>query len=79
MKIVFDAMPDTVRDKFCGGEKELRAKMFIDENGKIRLIEIGARMGGDCIGTDLVRYSTGIDFVRAVIDVAGHPIEISRG
>ena len=35
MKIVFDAMPDTVLEKFCGGEKELRAKMFIDENGKI--------------------------------------------
>jgi len=46
------------------------SEIKIDENGKIRLIEIGARMGGDCIGTDLVRYSTGIDFVRAVIDVA---------
>ena len=27
-------------------------------------------MGGDCIGSDLVHYSTGIDFVQAVIDVA---------
>jgi biotin carboxylase len=27
-------------------------------------------MGGDCIGSDLVYYSTGIDFVKAVIDVA---------
>ena len=27
-------------------------------------------MGGDCIGSDLVHYSTGIDFVKAVIDVA---------
>ena len=33
-------------------------------------IEIGGRMGGDCIGSDLVRYSTGVDFVRAVIQVA---------
>lgn len=27
-------------------------------------------MGGDCIGSDLVRYSTGYDFVRMVIQVA---------
>ena len=39
-------------------------------NGKIGIIEIGARMGGDCIGSDLVRISTGFDFVGAVIDVA---------
>ena len=46
------------------------SELKIDENGKIRLIEIGGRMGGDCIGSDLVRYSTGFDFVRMVIDVA---------
>lgn len=39
-------------------------------NGDMRIIEIGARMGGDCIGSDLVFLSTGVDFVRAVIDVA---------
>ena len=27
-------------------------------------------MGGDSIGSDLVHYSTGIDFVKAVIQVA---------
>ena len=27
-------------------------------------------MGGDCIGSDLVQLSTGVDFVKAVIDVA---------
>lgn len=26
-------------------------------------------MGGDCIGSDLVRLSTGVDFVRMVLDV----------
>lgn len=46
------------------------SELKIDETGKIRLIEIGGRMGGDCIGSDLVRYSTGYDFVRMVIDVA---------
>ena len=42
----------------------------IDENRKISIIEIGSRMGGDCIGSDLVLYSTGIDYLRAVIQVA---------
>lgn len=27
-------------------------------------------MGGDCIGSDLVRYSTGYDFVKMVVQVA---------
>lgn len=36
----------------------------------IRIIEIGGRMGGDCIGSDLVKLSTGYDFVHMVIDVA---------
>lgn len=42
----------------------------IARDGTIKIIEIGARMGGDCIGSDLVRYSTGYDFVRMVIQVA---------
>ena len=42
----------------------------IDENDEIKIIEIGARMGGDCIGSDLVKISTGYDFVRMVIEVA---------
>lgn len=42
----------------------------IDENDVIKIIEVGARMGGDCIGSHLVQLSTGFDFVRMVIDVA---------
>lgn len=45
-------------------------ELKIDSSGNIKLIEIGGRMGGDCIGSDLVRHSTGYDFVRMVIDVA---------
>ena len=33
-------------------------------------MEIGARMGGDFIGSDLVYLSTGYDFLKGVIDVA---------
>lgn len=42
----------------------------ITKDGRICIMEIGARMGGDFIGSDLVRLSTGYDFVRGVIDVA---------
>ncbi len=42
----------------------------IDDEDNIGIIEIGARMGGDCIGSDLVKISTGYDFVKMVIDVA---------
>ena len=46
------------------------SELKIDQNGNIKIIEIGARMGGDCIGSGLVQLSTGVDFVKAVIDVA---------
>ena len=41
----------------------------ITEDGKIYVMEIGARMGGDFIGSDLVQLSTGYDFLRGVIEV----------
>ena len=34
------------------------------------MIEIGARMGGDFIGSNLVQLSTGYDFLKGVIEVA---------
>ena len=46
------------------------SELKIAADGTIRLIEIGGRMGGDCIGSDLVQLSTGIDFVRAVIQIS---------
>lgn len=42
----------------------------ISESGDMYIIELGARMGGDFIGSDLVRLSTGYDYLKGVIDVA---------
>ena len=42
----------------------------ITDDGRVYIMEIGARMGGDFIGSDLVQLSTGYDFVRGVIEVA---------
>ncbi len=47
----------------------------ITESGEIYIIELGARMGGDFIGSDLVRLSTGYDFVKGVINVALNSFE----
>lgn len=42
----------------------------LDAAGNVRIIEIGSRMGGDCIGSHLVYLSSGYDFVRMVIETA---------
>lgn len=44
-------------------------EMMLTERGPV-MIELGARMGGDYITTALVPLSTGIDMVKAAIDVA---------
>lgn len=36
----------------------------------IKIVEIGARMGGDFIGSNLVKISTGIDYLELVINIA---------
>lgn len=51
----------------------------MDENGEVHIIEIGGRMGGDCIGSDLVQLSTGYDYLKMVIDVAcGNDIDFTK-
>lgn len=42
----------------------------ITSEGDVYVIEVGARMGGDFIGSHLVPLSTGYDFLKGVIDVA---------
>lgn len=39
----------------------------ITKEGRICFMEIGARMGGDCIGSDLVPISSGYDYMGMVI------------
>lgn len=72
-----DIMYDKVRDvvfkaldvlEIANGASH--SEIMIREDGSIYIVEIGGRMGGDCIGSSLVELSTGVDFVKAVIDVA---------
>lgn len=46
------------------------SELMIDRDNNFSIIEIGARMGGDFIGSDLVFLSTGYDFLKGVIQVA---------
>ena len=55
----------------------------MDNNGIPYVIEMGARMGGGYINSDLVRLSTGYDFVKGVLEVATgsftEPVIAQRG
>ena len=42
----------------------------ITNQGVVYAIEVGARMGGDFIGSHLVDLSTGYDFLRGVVEIA---------
>lgn len=71
-KVIYEAL-DALHIENSAGHSEFK----IDSNGNVSIIEIGARMGGDCIGSDLVYLSTGNDFMKMVIDVAvGNEIEV---
>ena len=52
------------------------AEYKITDDGRVYIMEIGARMGGDFIGSDLVQLSTGYDFVKGVIEVALGQFEV---
>lgn len=64
-KIVFRAL-DVLQIENGASHTEL----IITKDNGIFIVEIGARMGGDKIGSELVRLSTGYDFVQGVIEVA---------
>lgn len=63
-KVVFAGL-DALGVRFGASHSEIKIS-----GDKIFIIEIGARMGGDMIGSTLVRLSTGYDFVKAVIDIS---------
>ncbi len=52
------------------------AEYKITDDGQVYVMEIGARMGGDFIGSDLVQLSTGYDFVKGVLEVALGQFEV---
>ena len=69
IKAVVEATLDALKITDSPSHTELKMK----DDGDIRIIELGARMGGGYITSDLVRLSTGYDFVKGNIElVTGH-------
>jgi len=75
------ALPTLMKDKIISIiEKSLtclgvefgasHSEILLTENGDIYIVEIGARMGGDYIGSHLTELSTGYDYVKGVIDIS---------
>lgn len=53
-------------------------EILLTPNNNLFIVETGARMGGDFISSDLVRLSTGYDFVDGVIKLAINQFEVPR-
>ena len=54
-------------------------EVIVTQSGP-KIVELGARLGGDCITTHLVPLSTGVNMVRACIQIAlGETPEITAG
>ena len=76
---------DAIRDLACRAaiavgieDGPAHAEIILTEEGP-KMVEIGARMGGDCITTHLVPLSTGIDMVEGTIRVAlGQQPDLTR-
>lgn len=51
-------------------------ELKINSKGEVYIIEVGARMGGDFIGSHLVELSTGYDYIKAVINVSLGKFEV---
>ena len=67
---------ETIRDlaaravKAVGiGNGPAHVEIMLTKDGP-KMVELGARMGGDCITSHLVPLSTGIDMVKATIDIS---------
>ncbi len=61
----------------CGS---VNMDMVITDEGKIHIIDVGARMGGNMIGPCVIPYGTGIDYMAAMLQNAvGDPVELEAG
>lgn len=76
IKRVTEHALDSLGIKYGASHTEIK----INKDGIIKIIEIGGRMGGDFIGSTLVKITTGVDFVEQVIRVSlGEEPEIKIG
>ena len=73
--IIFKSL-DALDVKIGASHSEFK---YSREDKIVHIIEIGSRMGGDFIGSSLVRFSTGYDYLKMVIDCAvGNDILVEK-
>lgn len=54
--------------------------LLMDSEGKVYIVDIGARMGGNMIGPCIIPYATGMDYMANMIRVAvGEPVDLMQG
>lgn len=52
--------------------------ILITQDGKVHIIDIGARMGGNLIGSHIIPYGTGIDYMGSMIkNSVGDSVDLS--
>ena len=52
--------------------------MLITDEGKVHIIDVGARMGGNMIGPCVIPYGTGVDYVENMIrNAVGEQVDFS--
>ncbi|MBE7001280.1 MAG: ATP-grasp domain-containing protein [Ruminococcaceae bacterium] len=52
--------------------------MLITPNGEVYIVDIGARMGGNLIGSHIINAGTGIDYMAAMIcNAVGDPVDLT--
>lgn len=53
--------------------------ILITTDGKVYIIDVGARMGGNMIGPCVIPYGTGIDYMSAMLqNVVGDPVDLTE-
>ena len=59
----------------CGS---VNMDMLVTEDGKVYIVDIGARMGGNMIGPCIIPYGTGVDYMAAMLQNAvGDSVDLS--
>ena len=59
----------------CGS---VNMDMLITPQGNVHIIDIGARMGGNLIGSHIIKAGTGIDYMAAMIcNAVGDPVDLT--
>ena len=53
-------------------------ELYLLENGELRVVESAGRMGGELIGSHMVKLSIGFDFLMATIDVALNQFDVNK-